>query len=267
MASATPQRATDVTSLNLLPWCSALFLVLYAVGVINNLIPLQLTSPQWQVRFCEALINQSPLLLMGLSVAVLGQRVLQESVALRRILSWATRAALPLTLGFALLIPLQGMASLQLLQNANSTTNAVIKESDRRLTSLTTAIKQTGSSAALGTLLDTLPPGVPPLEQLGPDLASQQRQLIALLQQLRGRTVLSLQVNRQRQQTLLLRNGLRLSLLAALLALVFQQLRPKRSGLAWPRLRWPQWSRKRRPSQAMAAELARYCNDERSGRG
>ena len=135
MASATPQGTTDSAPLQLLPWCSALLLVLYGVGVVNTIVPLQLTSPQWQVHFCEALINQSPLLLMALSVAVLGQRVLQESITLRRILSWSRRAALPLTLGFALLIPLQGMASLQLLQNANSSTNAVIKESERRVAS------------------------------------------------------------------------------------------------------------------------------------
>lgn len=268
MVSATQQRGSDPTALQLLPWCSALLLVLYGVGVLNSIVPLQLTSPQWQLRVCEALINQSPLVLMGLSVAVLSQRLLVDSNTLQRILSWTARLALPLSLGFALLIPLQAGASLQLLQNTNRNTDALLNNSDRQLASLTASIKQSDSSEALQSLIDTLPAGLPAIETLGSDLASQQQKLIALLQQLRGRNVLTLQVNRQRQQTLLLRNSLRISLLAALLALLFQQLRPKRRGrMAWPQLRWQLWPRKRRASHAMASELARYCNDDTAGRG
>jgi hypothetical protein len=250
----------------LLPGSVVVLLVLFGVGVINSSIPLELGSPQWQLRLCDAVISQMPLVLMGLGLAVLAQQWLATSVTLARVLLWTRRAALPLALGFALLIPLQGSASLQLLQTANRNANAVVQQSDRRLNALTKAINQTGSSAELQTLIERLPAGLPPLQQLGNDLSGQQQQLIALLKQWRGRSVLEVQLNRQRQQTLLLRNSLRLSLLAALLAWLFLQLSPRRLPLGWLRLRRPQWPLKAKPSRALAAELARYCNDS-SGRG
>jgi len=116
MASAPSDRSrqgralpNDLTAL--LPWCASLLLVLYLVGVLNSAIPLQVSTPEWQLRLCEALINQSPLVLMGLSVAIVGRHLQPDNGAVDRLLRWTQRAALPLTLGFALLIPLQGMAA------------------------------------------------------------------------------------------------------------------------------------------------------------
>ena len=264
--ASTQQPPADTLLQRLLPSSVILLLVLFGIGVMNSIIPLQVGSPQWQLRFCDALITQVPLVLMALSLAVLGLRWLEQSKALDRILRWTRRAALPLALGFALLIPLQGAASWQLVQSGQRSSTAIVRQSDGQLATLTAAINRTSSSAELQSLLERLPAGLPTLQQLGPDLGTQQRQLIALLKQLRGRSVLTLQLNGQRQQTLLLRNSLRLGLLSALLAWLFVQLNPRRLPLGWLRLRRPQWRRKSRPSQAMAAELARYCNDG-AGRG
>jgi len=266
MPTAPTPTPADIALQRLLPGSVVLLLVLFGVGVINTSIPLELGSPQWRLRFCDAVVSQAPLVLMGLCLAVLAQHWLAPSATLGRILRWTRRAALPLALGFALLIPLQGAASLELLQTGSRTSNAMVRQSDQRLAALTRAINQTGSSAELQTLVERLPAGLPPLQQLGADLSGQQQQLIALLKQLRGRSVLEVQLNRQRQQTLLLRNSLRLSLLAALLAWLFLQLSPRRVPWGWLRLRRVPWPGKARPSQAMAAELARYCNDS-SGRG
>ena len=83
MASAPSDRSrqgralpSDLTAL--LPWCASLLLVLYLVGVLNSAIPLQVNTPEWQLRLCEALINQSPLVLMGLSVALGFSRRLRQ---------------------------------------------------------------------------------------------------------------------------------------------------------------------------------------------
>jgi len=259
-AAQPPQR--DLASL--LPWFASLLLLLYGIGVIGNVIPVQLTAPQWQLRLCEALINQAPLLLMGLALAVIGQRWNPDGTVTQRILRWTSRAALPLTLGFALLIPLQGAASLQILQTTNRNSTALIAATDRNLKAARQQINQAGSSADLAAIAEQLPTRLPPMAQLGNDVSAQQRQLLQVLDQLRGRTVLQVQLNRQQQQSLLLRNSVRLSLVAALLACLFQQARPQRQ----PRPAAPRRSRQAQPrKQTLVADLTRYCNGDSGGRG
>ena len=264
MASTSAAQSPQRDLVSLLPWFASLLLLLYGVGVVGNVIPLQLTSPQWQLRLCEALINQVPLVLMGLALAVIGQRWDPNGVVNNRILRWTTRAALPLTLGFALLIPLQGAASLRILQTTNRNSAALISATERNLKVARQQINQAGSSAELSAIAEQLPTRLPPLEQLGNGVSAQQQQLLQVLDQLRGRTVLQVQVNRQQQQTLLLRNSLRLSLVAALLACLFQQARPQRQA----RAATPRRSRKAQPrNQTLVADLARYCNGDDGGRG
>ena len=268
----------------LLPWCASLLLVLYVVGVLNSLIPLQISAPQWQLRLCEALINQSPLVLMGLSVAVVARHLKPDNAAVDRLLRWTQRAALPLTLGFALLIPLQGSASLQLLQTTNRNSSDMISTTNRNLEAAQTQIARAGSSAELEGLVNQLPLRLPPLAQLGSSLGAQKEQLRQVLDQVRGRTLLQVQVNRQQQQTLVLRNSVRLSLLAALLACLFQQGRQRTqragaaSGRRWAMPNWSglAWRRPRRDGRqrTLATDMARYCDGvdpalggDRPGRG
>lgn len=255
-----PQR--DLASL--LPWFASLLLLLYGVGVLGTIIPLQITSPQWQLRLCEALINQVPLVLMGLALAVIGQRWDPQGAVNNRILRWTRRAALPLTLGFALLIPLQGAASLQILQTTNRNSSALITATERNLKAARQQINQAGSSTELAAIAEQLPTRLPPLEQLGSSVGAQQQQLLQVLDQLRGRTVLQVQLGRQQQQTLLLRNSVRLSLVAAVLACLFQQARPQRQA----RPATPRRTPKTQPrNRALVADLARYCNGDNGGRG
>lgn len=267
--SKPPARSTEPDLVRLLPWCATLLFVLYGVGVLSSMVPLQLSSPQWQLRFCEALINQIPLVLMGLSVAVVARRWEVETGLASRLLRWTSRAALPLTVGFALLIPLQGFASLQLLQAANRNSTTVIEATTRNLKLAREQINQAGSTDALEAVASQLPVRLPPMGQLGGSSTEQQQKLLQVLDQLRGRTVLQVQLNRQQQQTLLLRNSLRLGLLAVLLAWMFQQARPlplRRAvgqtsrGRRWPRpnLLWLRRSRAGR-SGSMSTDLDRYC--------
>ena len=267
MASAPSDRSrqgrplpSDLTAL--LPWCASLLLVLYLVGVLNSVIPLQVSTPQWQLRLCEALINQSPLVLMGLSVAIVGRHLQPDNAGVDRLLRWTQRAALPLTLGFALLIPLQGSASLQLLQTANRSSTELITSTTRNLTAAQAQIARAGSTAELETLVNQLPLRLPPLAQLGTNLGAQQQQLRQVLDQVRGRTLLQVQLNRQQQQTLVLRNSVRLSLLAALLACVFQQARQRPQRLAMPNWRNLAWRRPRQDARqrTLTTDLARYCD-------
>lgn len=264
MASTPAAQSPQRDLLFLLPWLASLLLLLYGVGVIGNVIPLQLTSPQWQLRLCEALINQAPLVLMGLALAVIGHRWTPDGVVNNRILGWTRRAALPLTLAFALLIPLQGAASLEILQTTNRNSAALIAATDRNLKAARQQINQARSSAELAAMAEQLPTRLPPLEQLGSSFGAQQQQLLQVLDQLRGRTVLQVQLNRQQQQTLLLRNSVRLTLVAALLACLFQQARPQRQA----RPVAAQRQRQTQPrQQTLAADLARYCNGNKGGRG
>jgi hypothetical protein len=262
--ATTTAQAPEPDLLALLPWCASLLLVIYAVGVAAAVIPLQPTAPAWQLRFCEAVINQSPLVLMGLSLALIAQRATHEAAtgACRRILRWTSRMALPLTLGFALLIPLQGAASLQLLRNTNRNAAAMLSNADLNLAAARQAIRQVRSQDELEALANRLPAGLASVGDRGADLAQQQQQLLQALDQLRGRSVLQLQLSSQQQRTQVLRNSLRLSLLAGLLACLFQQARPQRNRRRLT-LALPRWSL---PRRGRVHAMARYCNDA-EGRG
>ncbi|MEB3172427.1 MAG: hypothetical protein VKL97_01030 [Cyanobacteriota bacterium] len=262
----------------LLPWCASLFLVLYGVGVVNTLIPLDVSSPQWQLRTCEALINQSPLVLMGLSIAVGTHHWQPEAAATAHIVRWTRRAALPLTVAFALLIPLQGAASLQILQTASRNSNTLIAATNRNLEAARQQVNQASSTAELEAVISQLPAGFPSLAQLGSSLSTQQQRLGLVLDQLRGRSVLQVQRNRQQQQTLVLRNSLRLNLMAALLAGLFHQARPRRHqaqamgkprGLVWLQELLKQLQRgSRGRKRAISTDLSRYCEGgDSAGRG
>jgi hypothetical protein len=269
MAPVPQTRSPQSALLHLLPWCASVLLVLYGVGVLNSVIPLQPNSPQWQLRLCEALINQIPLVLMGVSVAVIAHHWDANAVAAGRIVRWTTRAALPLTVGFALLIPLQGAASLQVLQAANRSSSAFVANTNRNLEAAQAQIRLAQSSAELELVMNQLPTRLPPVEQLGNSFSDQQQRLQQVLEQLRGRAVLQVQLNRQQQQTLVLRNSLRLGLLAALLAWLFQQARPQPLRLGRWRLPSLQWLRRPRPQRrrGMAPDMARYCDGVEAAAG
>jgi hypothetical protein len=248
----------------LLPWCVSLLLVLYAVGVGAAVVPLQPGTPAWQLRFCEALINQSPLVLMGLGLALIGQASGAELASSRRLLRWTARAALPLSLGFALLIPLQAAASVQLLRNADHSATVLLRNTDSNLAAARAAIRQARTGAELETIANRLPGGLIGLLEPDAILPAQQQRLLQGLEQLRGRSLLQLQLASQQQRTQVVRNSLRLSLLAALLAALFQQARPRRQrGSNRWRLTLPRW---RWPARERVHAMARYCNDT-EGRG
>lgn len=263
--AAGPVQTSEPDLRALLPWSASLLLVLYVAGVAAAVIPLQPGTPAWQLRFCEALINQSPLVLMGLGLALVAQRCEADNGASRRILRWTARAALPLTLGFALLIPLQAAASLQLLQATARSSTTVLSTADTNLTAARQAIRQARSADELEAIANRLPVRLPAMAELGAGLPEQQQQLLQILDQLRGRSQLQLQLATQQQRTQVLRNSLRLSLLAALLACLFQQARPqhRRPGQRRLRLSLPSW---RLPRRRRVDAMARYCSDA-EGRG
>lgn len=88
----------------------ALFL-LFGIGLLNQLLPLRLLAPAWQLRMANALIEGAPLALIGLGLLQLAPHLDPSARQLQARWQQLGRLGVIAALGFVLLLPLQVVAT------------------------------------------------------------------------------------------------------------------------------------------------------------
>ncbi len=92
--------------------------VTFAVSMVAWALPLRLLDPLWQLRLVASLVDNSPVALLGLGLVHLQAYLSPQDAAIQAHRDRIARLAVAAALGFLLLVPLQILASVQLLQSA-----------------------------------------------------------------------------------------------------------------------------------------------------
>lgn len=144
-----PQVAFTLSQIGLM------MIVVFALQVLFGAFPLQLKDPGWMLSNAFNLTNSAPLPLIGSSLILLAHQLDDRSEHLNRMLTRLERLALPVALGFLLLIPLQFYAGFRQIRNAEVDaikTMADLRKVEQRISGAT-------SSEQLGAIVRNLPGG------------------------------------------------------------------------------------------------------------
>lgn len=166
-----------------LSWVALVLLALYATIVLSAALPLRLADPAWQLRLYNAVMNASAFPLVGLALLHLSSDLNPDNETLARRAGFFARLAVPIALGFLLLIPLQGYLLWRQSSNVTSGASNQLERQERTLASLRQAVQQAGSVAELQQRFSALRgPSLGPAERALP-ISQLKTQLNVALQQ------------------------------------------------------------------------------------
>lgn len=161
-------------------------LVLFLTIVAGSLFPIALLDPAWQLRLGGALINSSPMPLTGLALLHLAASLDRRDPLLDWRRNLAARLAVPVALGYLLLLPLLASAALQQQAGQSSQQLARISRATSQLEALRAAVQSATSPQDLGQRLAVLQgPQLEPADQ-GLSLPDLRRRVNAVLDQAAG---------------------------------------------------------------------------------
>jgi hypothetical protein len=127
-----------------------LILAVFVITIVGVVIPPRVLDPAWQLRVIAALVGNGTIPLVGfllLPIAVVIDPANRRLQALwHKLRTWAL---LPV-IGYALCIPLQGVAISRGLQNAALQQNRQLSAANARITELRSALQQSKTTAELG---------------------------------------------------------------------------------------------------------------------
>lgn len=150
-------------------WVALVLLALYATIVLSAALPLRLADAAWQLGVYNAVVNASAFPLVGLALLHLSSDLQPGSKTLARRALVFSRLAVPIALGFLLLIPLQGYLLWQQSNTAASGQANLLASQQSTLASLRQAVQQAGSVAELQERLTAMQvPPFSPAEQALP---------------------------------------------------------------------------------------------------
>ena len=113
---------------------AALVLIgIYIVSFIAAWIPSNINDPKWPTLILDSLLDRAFLPLIGAALILLANQMDRRSAIISKHRKWVQKFAPLAALGFFLLIPLQGLASYNVLIAAN-------REAKQKTTNLTRAI-------------------------------------------------------------------------------------------------------------------------------
>ncbi|MCS5697934.1 HpsJ family protein [Cyanobium sp. FGCU-52] len=141
------------------------FVVLFAVLVLANLVPVQPFDPAWQSRIGTVLVNAGTLPLTALAFLLLARLLDAKDPLIQRRHQRFARLAIAAAIGYLLLAPLMISASLRLQSSAGSEQRSRLARAERQLDSLRRAVTQSSSSADLSSRFQSLSgPTISPAE-------------------------------------------------------------------------------------------------------
>jgi len=156
-------------------------LVLYSVNCLNDILPLQLLNPLWQIGVANSLVINAGIAGTGLILLHLANYVEQDAgtaLALRRTIAGLTTMA---ALGFLLLIPLQISAVTRGLLNVETTITQQVKSIDRQAQRFRTEIRAATSAPELQRRMTAINGPVPGPDELRTPLPELKQTLLKLV--------------------------------------------------------------------------------------
>lgn len=175
------------------PWFSSrglgivalVLFTLYLTIVLDALVPPRLLDAAWQIRVVGALLNAAGFPLVGLALLHLAADLHPNDPRLEDRRRLCARLAVPVALGFLLLIPLQGHAAWRQRASALASRDTRFEQANARLQRLRTAVDRSASTEDLRRELAALQaPGISAadLEKPLPELKAQLNTLITQTQ-------------------------------------------------------------------------------------
>ena len=202
-------------------WAAIALYSIFVLTILSAAIPLNLGSALWQLQISDVIISQSPIALLATCLVFLSSRIDEIGAVPAGALRWCTRAAGAAGVGYALLIPVLIVASWTTLNPPAGSVQGGAQASMLGLKQIQARVKDAGSQAQLQEIYGALPKGLPALESLGPDLASQRQGMGQLLDRIQGRLSMQVKQESQRRQLLVSKNVARLGLSSLVLACLY----------------------------------------------
>lgn len=149
--SETPQNRSLETAIvadRLALVALALFAV-YLVAVLASILPPRLLDPLWQLSSTRVTVEAAPIPLLGLALLHLAAYLCPANLPLQRRRDAMARLAVPVSLAFLLIVPLQGQAVWRSYQRSNAVADQQQASTSERADKVRLAIEQATSSEDL----------------------------------------------------------------------------------------------------------------------
>jgi len=160
--------------------------LLFLLRVLLALAPLR-TGPQaLLLSFCEALVAQAPFLVLAVCLVGLSLLIDEECRSSRRLARGLRTAALPMAVGYLLLIPLYGAGQWWRSRAEAANLRQGLQSSLVQLRNTRRNALGASSSAQLQRILADLPAGSPPLSRVGEPPQQQRSAVVRFLDQVNG---------------------------------------------------------------------------------
>jgi len=155
MIPASPESTLPASPYlsRLLATLSLVLLVVFVAAVVTTALPPRLLDPAWQLALIAAIITNAPLALIGTLMLPLALGFDPTHPRLRARWNAFRRWALPATLGFLLLIPLQGHAAWKLQRTVTTALDQQTTRTSRQFSELRKAIDSATTHDELQTRL------------------------------------------------------------------------------------------------------------------
>ncbi|MEB3200995.1 MAG: hypothetical protein VKK62_10780 [Synechococcaceae cyanobacterium] len=221
MRSPSPSPTERSALARLLAACSTALLVVFACNALSAGFPLQLLDPLWQLRFTNTLITLGPVALIGFFLMPVASWFDPGNAAIARSCRRVQRWGLLAVLGYLLLIPLQGLAVVQAIGDAQRGVQRQQLEGQRRVEDLRQAVTRARSARELQERFAALKAPAIPLDNLSLPLPVLQRRYLDSLRMVEG------QLRQARSSSVplpvarLLQDGLRVIVCGLAFALAF----------------------------------------------
>jgi hypothetical protein len=202
-------------------------LVIFTILILTSIIPIKFIDPAWQLRLIRSLVNNGTIAVLGLVLVNLAPIFLPSEKLNRRRLRIANLAVVA-SIGYLLMVPLQGVAIWQSLNSLNNSQFRQLQVAKDRIEQIRKAVNDASSTADLQRRLQAIPgPGFPPLDPERP-IAVVRPQLLSALTAAQGQVQArstGLPADRLQQ---LIQESIRVGLSALVFAMVFA------CGSVWP---------------------------------
>lgn len=204
-------------------------LVIFAILLLAGLFPIKIIDPGWQLRVIRTLVNNGTIAVLGLVLISLAPVIHPTETLKKRRLRIANLAVIA-SIGYLLIVPLQGIAVWQGLSSFGISQARQLQAAKDKIVLIRKAVNESGNTAELQKRLQAIPgPSLPPLNTNTP-IEIVRPQLLSLLNtaqgQLRQRSAgAGLSADRLQQ---LVQESIRVGLSALVFAAAFA------CGSVWP---------------------------------
>lgn len=139
-----------------LSWVALVLFLLFATIVVGSALPPKLLDPAWQIALFSALLNTAGFPLVGMGLLHLAADLDPSNERLWNQRCLCARLAVPVALGFVLLVPLQAFSLWQQSNTVLSGRESQLARGERAITELRQAVDDATSTADLQRRLQAL---------------------------------------------------------------------------------------------------------------